>query len=128
MVDIFSNFLSLVQNGFKSKKSYIDVPQSRKLKKLILFFIKEGFFLGYEEIILTFPIFRIYLKYDGQKPVISGLIRISKVSRRVYINVVTLSRLYKSSFVLVLSTKFGYLNGYQALQRKSGGEFFCIIY
>jgi len=128
MRDIFSNFLSNIQNGFKAKKSFIDVPKSRKLKKLIFFFIKEGFFLGVEETVIKFPIFRIYLKYDGQKPVISGLIRISKVSRPVHIKVSTLRRLYKPSFVLVLSTQHGYKNGFQALMNKQGGELFCIIY
>jgi small subunit ribosomal protein S8 len=127
-MDIYSNFLSIIQNGFKSKKLFVDVPKSRKLKKLILFFIKEGFFLGVEETKLKFDIFRIYLKYDGQKPVISGLIRVSKVSRPMFLKLSSLRRLYKPTYIIVLSTIKGYKNGFQALRENLGGEFFCIVY
>ncbi len=127
-MDVYSNFLSIIQNGFKSRKLFVDIPKSRKLIKLILFFIKEGLFLGFEEVKLDFDYFRIYLKYDGNKPVISGIIRVSKVSRPMSIKVSTLRRLYKPTFILVLSTVQGYKNGYQALCNNLGGSFFCIIY
>lgn len=127
-MDVYSNFLSRVQNGFKAKKLFVDVPKSRKLKKVILFFIKEGLFLGFEEINLNFDYFRVYLKYDGNKPVISGIIRVSKVSRPVALKVSTLRRLYKPTFIIVMSTMQGYKNGYQALKENIGGSFFCIIY
>lgn len=127
-MDIFSNFISIIKNGYKSKKIYVDVPKSKRLKKLIFFFIKEGFFLGIEETETKFPIFRIYLKYDGLKPVISGLIKISKTSRPINIKHSTLCRIYKPSYSIILSTHFGYQNGFQALQKGIGGQFFCIIY
>jgi small subunit ribosomal protein S8 len=126
----FSNFFSIIQNGYAAKKSFIVVPKARKLKKIILFFIKEGFFLGFEiyQTPLNFFNYRIYLRYDGYKPVISGLIRVSKVSRKITVKKTTLTRIYKSSHVLVLSTHFGYVNGFQALQKGIGGDLICIIY
>lgn len=126
----FSNFFSIIQNGYAAKKSFIVVPKARKLKNLILFFIKEGFFLGFEiyQTPSKFFNFRIYLRYDGYKPVISGLIRISKVSRRIKVKKAALSKLYRPSHVLVLSTHFGYVNGFQALQKGVGGDLICIIY
>ncbi len=130
MIDTFSNFFSGIQNGFRAKKNFVDIPKSRKLKKLIFFFIKEGYFFGVEETIneKNFPIFRIFLKYDGRKPVISGLFRISKVSRVIQIQKSSLLRIYKPSVLLVLSTTKGYLSGAQALKYNLGGELLCIVY
>jgi small subunit ribosomal protein S8 len=130
MIDNFSNLLTCIRNGLNSRKLYIDVPRSRRLIKFILFFIKKGYLSG---VIFTttnknIEIFRIFLKYDGQKPVISGLFRISKPSRRIYINIETLKRMYSPNIMFVVSTNQGYLSGFEALKKHIGGELVCVIY
>jgi small subunit ribosomal protein S8 len=130
MDDIFSNFLTSLQNGLQAKKLFIDVPASIRLKPLIFFFIDEGLIYGFEIVSLkeTFFIYRIFLKYDGSNSLIRQIKRISKISRRIFVNKISLRRIYKPNFLLILSTRFGFLSGTQALKLNCGGELFCIIY
>jgi small subunit ribosomal protein S8 len=129
MTDLFANCLTCIRNGLSQKKLFIDVARSRRLIKFILFFIKQGYLSG---VVFTknknVGTFRIFLKYYGQKPVISGIIRISKPSRRVFVSIETVKRMYSPNYTLMISTNIGYLNGYSALSQKKGGELVCVIY
>lgn len=128
-MDPISLGLTSIRNNLLTKQLYIDIPRSNRLIKFLLFLIKQGCLCG-----VSFlqhkkkGTFRIYLKYYKNKPVISGLFRISRPSRRIYINKARLQKLYSPYLIYIISTKQGYMNAYQALQLNIGGEFIGILY
>jgi small subunit ribosomal protein S8 len=128
MNDIISNFLSILKNGANLQKSFIDLPQSRRVKKLIIFLIIQGYIAGFT-IIKEKKRFRIFLSYSlDHRSVFSGIYRISKPSRRIMLNVVTLKYIHNPYFLFVVSTNQGYLSNTQALLKHIGGELVCVFY
>ena len=72
---------------------------------------------------------RIYLKYgDNQEKVISGLKRISKPGRRVYVGVADLPRVHGDLGIAILSTSQGVQTASQCQAAKIGGEVLCHIW
>lgn len=129
MIDNFSNCLTCIRNGLTSQHVFVNVARSRRLIAFLLFIVKQGYLCG-----ISFPQhnrrgdFRVFLKYDGTKPVISGIFRISRPSRRVCVNTRTLKRIYSPNILFIVSTNLGYLTAFQALRANVGGELVCLIY
>jgi small subunit ribosomal protein S8 len=74
-------------------------------------------------------ILRIYLKYGpGQSPVVYGLKRISKPSRRVYVKSKDIKSVYNGMGISILSTSMGVMTDKKARQENVGGEILCNIW
>lgn len=69
------------------------------------------------------------LKYDkNRRQVISGLKRISKPGRRVYVDRDTIPKVLGGMGVAVISTSQGLLSGQEARRRGIGGEVLCEVW
>ncbi len=74
-------------------------------------------------------VLRIYLKYVGKnRPVIHGLKKISKASRRVYAPYHKLPKVLGGIGMAVISTSKGVLTDEGARENKVGGEVLCTIW
>jgi small subunit ribosomal protein S8 len=70
----------------------------------------------------------IQLKYHKGKPAISGLNRLSKPGRRLYVGSGQIPRVQNGLGICILSTSRGVLDGQTALAEKAGGELLCEIW
>ena len=70
----------------------------------------------------------IDLKYVDDQRVISGLKRISKPGRRVYVRANEVPRVLDGLGIAVLSTSHGVLTDKQAREEGVGGEVLCYIW
>ena len=70
----------------------------------------------------------IELKYVKGRPAITGLKRISRPGRRVYVNHHGIPRVQNGLGICILSTSHGVLAGDKAHQMKVGGELLCEIW
>jgi small subunit ribosomal protein S8 len=71
----------------------------------------------------------IRLKYSSdRRRVISGLQRVSKPGRRVYVDKTTIPRVLGGMGVAVLSTSQGVITGHEARRRGIGGEVICSVW
>lgn len=70
----------------------------------------------------------IELKYVKGRPAITGLKRISKPGRRVYVNHHGIPRVQNGLGICILSTSKGVLDGMTAHTQKTGGELLCEIW
>ena len=70
----------------------------------------------------------IELKYYQNKPVITGLRRISKPSCRIYVKAAEMPRVRGGMGIAVISTPEGVITGKEAKRRNVGGEVLCYVW
>ena len=124
ITDTFSNLFSKIKNGYLAKKIKVTQQRSKKSLNILNILVKEGFIKSYK--INSKNQLDIYLKYRKNRPAITKLKRLSKPSRRLYINNKDLY-LKKPGFY-ILSTSLGLLTDLQAKKLNVGGELICIIF
>lgn len=128
--DPLADLLTRLRNASQARHRFIDVGHS-KMKEAVVKILKEkGFVAHYlykeEKKIGTM---RIFLKYASQRePVMRGLLRVSKPSRRKYISCGQIPRVYGGMGISIVSTSRGVMDGEMAREQKIGGELLCLAW
>ena len=73
-------------------------------------------------------VYKVYLKYEAKKSVITGIKRISKPGLRVYTQRKSVPRVLNGLGTAVISTSKGVLDDRHARQLNIGGEILCYIW
>jgi len=130
MTDPIADMLTRIRNGMAVDKRFVDIPSSN-LKKRIAFVLKE------EKYIEDFMFvqngvkasIRVFLKYDHKGgAVISGIERVSKPGRRVYVGGHEIPRVLDGLGISILSTSRGVVSNKTAKRMGIGGEVLCNIW
>lgn len=125
LTDPIADMLTRIRNAHLALHKEVSVPRS-KIKESIAAILKQE---GYVEDVATEEAeIKISLKYFKGKPVISGLKRVSKPGRRVYVGSSDIPKVQNGLGICILSTSSGVLAGTQARDRKVGGELLCEIW
>ena len=129
--DPIADFITVVRNGVRSRKTQVEVPFSKIKAEIARILADEGFIDGWETFEVTnhkgnkFKYLRVALRYaDELKTVspISQLERISKPGRRVYVGRLELPRVRGGLGISILSTCQGVISDKEARKRNVGGE------
>lgn len=130
MTDPIADLLTQVRNAVNAKHPKVDVAPSQLKISIIDIFKKVGFIRDYqlyrdgEKGVL-----RIYLKYVGKnQSVIHGVKRVSRPSRRVYVQAAKIPKVLGGLGVSILSTSRGVMTDEVAREQKVGGELVCTIW
>ncbi|MCK4350118.1 MAG: 30S ribosomal protein S8 [Candidatus Krumholzibacteria bacterium] len=130
MTDPIADMLSRVRNALKIKKIHVDIPASR-IKAQIAKILRESGYISNVKYIddgLQGKI-RIYLRYtESNESVIEGLKRVSKPSRRVYVNRGTIPRVMGGYGTAIISTSKGVISDKECRNLGVGGEVLCHIW
>ncbi len=130
MTDPIADLLTRIRNALAAEKRWTDVPSSQ-MKKRVIYILKEESYIedfifikdGKKETI------RIFLKYDYQgKPVIDGIVRISKPGCRIYVNSNHIPRVLDGLGIAILSTSRGVISNKTAKNLNVGGEHICNVW
>ena len=130
MTDPIADLLTRIRNGLHARKEQIDVPWSRVKQSLAEVIASEGFLRectvveqdGRRAV-------RIWLKYDERnRPVITGIKRISRPSLRVYSGAKEIPTIRGGMGTNILSTPQGILTDREARKRNVGGEIVCTVW
>ena len=129
MQDPIADMLTRVRNSSMARQSEVDVPSSG-IKKAIAEVLKsEGFINGYSVIEGgAQATLRIELKYRNSKPVIEGLKRVSRPSRRIYVPHDDIPKVMSGLGVNILSTPRGVISDRTARSQRVGGEIICAVW
>ncbi len=130
MTDPIADMLTRIRNANMAKLEKLDVPSS-KLKLEITKILKEkGFIKGYKVLKdKKQGIIRISLKYfQGDERVITGLKRISKPGRRVYVDKNEIPKVMGGVGIAILSTSRGILADEGCRREGTGGEILCYVW
>jgi len=129
MTDPISDMLTRIRNGLSAKHERVDIPASKVKINIARILKEEGYIRNYK----VFKdnkqgILRILLKYNNNEPVIKGLKRESKPSRRMYVKRDKVPYVLSGLGVGVLSTSKGILTDREARRQNVGGEFMFSIW
>lgn len=130
MTDPISDMLTRMRNALSAKQSFVIIPFS-KFKMEILNTIKKSRYVEDIKEIGEGPekLIKIKLKYsDSGKSVISGLKKISKPGRRIYVNQNSLPVVLGGLGIAIVSTPQGVMTNIEAKKKNIGGEVICEIY
>lgn len=128
--DPIADMLTRIRNAGMIGIRQVVMPSSKMKIGIARILQDEGFIESYNvgdespqpSLVLT-------LKYTGQrKPVITGLERISKPGRRVYVGYRDVPWVRSGLGINILSTPKGLLTGRQAHRQQVGGEVVCNVW
>lgn len=130
MTDPVADMLTRVRNANQALHDQVLMPASKLKAEIAKVLEAEGYIVGWEEsgegkekTLL------VKLKYDkSRRQVISGLRRISKPGRRVYVDRDEIPKVLGGMGVAVISTSQGLLTGQEARRRGIGGEVLCEVW
>lgn len=130
VTDPIGDLLVRLKNGAQRRFETVTVPTS-KLKRAILEILKrEGYVEGVEDgIVDGHPVLQVRLRYiaEGQ-PMITGLERVSKPGRRVYVGSQDIRKVRNGIGVSILSTSKGIMTDQESRKSHLGGEVLCSVW
>ena len=128
LTDPIADMLTRIRNAIMREHRYVDVRASKMIKSILCVLKEEGFIGNFVENSEARHI-RIFLKYDQDKDsLISGLTRVSKPGRRVYVKHDQVPILRRGLGLSIISTSQGIMSGKKARKEGVGGELVCSVW
>lgn len=129
VTDPIADMLTRVRNAALIRSEKVDIPASKIKLEVAKILKEEGFIRAYK--ILKDKkqgILRLTLKYVDNENVISGLRRISRPGRRVYVGSKEIPRVMGGVGIAVLTTPKGILSDKTCRRENIGGEVICYVW
>lgn len=128
-MDPIANMLTTIRNSSLARKQSVRVPYS-SLKHRIAGLLRDHGYVGPVAVAEdgTKKYVDITLLYNGEQPVLRGVERVSKPSRRWYVRRDEIPRVLSGFGIAVLSTSQGLLTDKQARTLGVGGEVICRVW
>ena len=130
MSDPIADLLTRIRNASRAEHEKVDIPAS-KLKVRITEILKEEGFIKNFRLIEDKKqgTLRVYLKYGpGNEKIISGLVRVSKPGRRVYVDKNKIPSILGGMGVAILSTSRGVMTDRAVRKQQLGGEVLAYVW
>ena len=130
VTDPVADLLARIRNGSLAEHEKVDIPSSKLKVRLAEILKEEGFIKNFRLIEdKRQGVLRVYLKYGpGQERVISGLRRVSKPGKRLYVGADRIPSVLGGMGVAILSTPRGVLTDRESRKAKVGGEVLCYVW
>jgi small subunit ribosomal protein S8 len=137
MTDPISDMLTRIRNAVQAKHVRVDMPASKLKVEIARILRDEGYIQDYKELDVPAEragraprrVIRIVLKYGPRgERVITGLQRISRPGRRVYLGVSDVPPVLGGLGTNILTTSRGVMTGRAARQAGVGGEVLCNVW
>lgn len=129
--DPISDMLTRIRNASRARKKEVAMPASNLKAAVAEVMKRSGYISDFQvqsEADGKKPTLVVELKYHGDVPVIEGLERVSKPSRRIYANSKELPRVLGGLGMAVLSTSAGVMSDKTAREQGVGGEVLCYVW
>ncbi|MFZ5907727.1 MAG: 30S ribosomal protein S8 [Nitrospirota bacterium] len=129
LTDPIADMLTRIRNAVRIKSEKVDIPISKVKLEIAKILKEEGFIRAYK--ILKDRkqgVLRVILKYVDNESVISGLRRISKPGRRVYVDKNEIPNVMGGLGVAILTTSKGILSDKTCRREGVGGEVICYVW
>ena len=125
MVDPIADMLTRIRNAIMARHESVDIPYSNMKFGISKIMKEEGYIRNYKTFVdeTRKKFLKVYISYDeNSKSVITGLQRVSKPGRRVYVGAGEISKLKSRLSMVILSTSKGLMTDRNAFKNKVGGE------
>jgi len=130
MTDPIADMLTRIRNALIARHERVDIPSSKVKVSIARILKEEGFIKNYKVLKDNKQgRLRIFLKYnEDSKPVIAGLKRISRPSRRVYMGKDDIPPVLSGLGIGIISTSRGIVSDREARRLQIGGEMMCSVW
>ena len=128
--DPVADFLTCVRNGIHAKARKVDVPSSILKAEIAKVLLRERYINNFKLIEAEGRTkLRLYLRYAADESnVITGIKRVSKPGRRVYVGKTRIPRVVSGMGTTILSTSKGLMTDREAREAGVGGEIVCQVW
>jgi small subunit ribosomal protein S8 len=128
--DPIADLLTRIRNASRAEHEKVDVPSSRLKVRVCEILKEEGFIKNFRVLDDNKQnVLRVYMKYGpGNEKVISGLVRVSKPGRRVYVAHDKVPSILAGMGVAIVSTSRGVVTDRDARKQKVGGEVLAYVW
>ena len=123
--DPIADMLTRIRNSHSAMRREVVIPCSNIKESMASLMKEEGYITDYS---VEERDIKVTLKYAKGRPAISGLKRISKPGRRIYIGVEDIPSVRNGLGICIISTSQGLMTGETAKEKKFGGELLCEIW
>jgi small subunit ribosomal protein S8 len=125
--DTVADMLTRIRNAGMAKHKRVDIPASNHKEAIIKLLERERFIERYKRIDDEAQgpqgTLRVYLRYKTEDQiVISGIERVSKPGRRVYVKAKDVPRVRSGLGMAIMSTPMGIMTDLDARKNGVGGE------
>jgi small subunit ribosomal protein S8 len=130
MSDPIADLLTRIRNASRAEHEKVDIPSSKLKVKITELLKEEGFIKNYRLIEDDKQgVLRVYLKYGaGNEKMISGLVRVSRPGRRVYVAKDEIPSILGGMGVAILSTSRGVMTDRESRKQQVGGEVLAYVW
>jgi small subunit ribosomal protein S8 len=131
MTDPIADMITRIRNAVHARHPRVDVPASHFKAEIARILEQEGYISGSKRVEQAGApaVIRIALKYGPRgENVISGLERVSRPGRRVYLGREDVPQVMGGLGTSILTTSRGVMTGREAIKAGVGGEVLCNIW
>lgn len=130
VTDPISDLLVRLQNGSRRHHEVVTVPASRLKQEVLRVLQAEGYVQHVEAATEDgHSVLKVQLRYIGEgQPMITGMERISKPGRRVYVGAKDIPRVRNGIGMAILSTSKGIMTDQTSRKAGLGGEVLCSVW
>ena len=127
--DPVADMLTKIRNASMAKFEKVDIQPSKLKLEIIKILKNEGYIKNFKKVAQDDRQYiRVFLKYDGETPVIHGIKKISTPGRRVYSGYKKTPRILNGYGTIIVSTSSGVTTGKKAAEKRVGGELICSVW
>jgi small subunit ribosomal protein S8 len=130
MTDPIADMITRIRNAVRARHPRVEIPASRFKAEIAKILEQEGY-VSAVKLVDGAPqgTIRITLKYGPRgETVISGLERVSRPGRRVYLGSEDVPRVMGGLGTSILTTSRGVMTGREAQRAGVGGEVLCNVW
>lgn len=131
MTDPIADMLTRIRNANRVHFKSVDVLNSKINLNVAKVLKMNGYITGYEikNDSANHEILKIYLKYqDAKRTVLTGIQRVSKPGRRVYVKSGQLAPVLNGYGISIVTTSKGVMTDKDAREQNLGGELICNVW
>ena len=127
--DPIADFLTRIRNASRAEHEKVDIPSSKLKLRMAEILKDEGFIKNFRVIEDNKQgMLRVYLKYAGSEKIISGIVRVSRPGRRIYVTKDKIPTILGGMGVAILSTSSGVMTDRQVRKQHLGGEVLAYVW
>ena len=129
--DPIGDMLARIKNGYLARKNVVEVPYSKMKEEIAKLLVKEGYLRNVKcqmtngkwkkTLVLT-------LKYEGGRPAIEEVKRVSKPGVRIYAKAREIPKVKYGFGITIISTSKGIMTDKEARKKNLGGEVICQVW
>jgi len=131
MTDPIADMLTRIRNGNKARFKKVNINMSLMNVNIAKVLKNAGYISNYDKVKneKDQQMLEIILKYpDAKRTVITGIKRISKPGRRVYVPSDSIPKVLNGFGIAILSTSKGVITDAEARELNVGGEILCNVW